>query len=343
MVWHAHEMIYGYAFAVLAGFLLTAIRNWTDIPTIRGSRLFAVFLLWALARCSSLIPGQSAMIIAGIWDGLFAVSLGLALAAPILQAKQWRQLGIIGKVLVLMIGNGLYYLGVTTILPDGIRIGLFLGLYTILSLIFVLARRVIPMFMARALDKTVQVKNYSWVDGSSLPLFVAFVIADVFLQSAVWTAWLALALCVVHGVRLWGWHLPGLWKKPLLWVLYVAYAWLVFGFSLKWAVWAMDVSPSLAIHAWATGGIGLMTLGMMARVSLGHTGRNVLEPPALVCPLFLIMVGSACLRVLFPLLWPALERLWVGLSQALWFAAFSLFVILYAPMLLQPSLESEED
>jgi len=343
MVWHAHEMIYGYTFAVLAGFLLTAIRNWTDIPTIRGGRLFAVFLLWALARCSSLLPGQSALILAGMLDGLFAVFLCLALAAPILQAKQWPQLGIIGKVLVLMIGNALYYLGIAAILPNGVQVGLSLGLYTILSLIFVLARRVLPMFLARALGQTVQVKNHSWVDGSSLPLFVAFVIADLFLESAVWAAWLALALCAVHGLRLWGWYRPGLWQKPLLWVLYVAYAWIVFGFGLKWAVWAVDISPSLAIHAWATGGIGLMTLGMMARVSLGHTGRNVLEPPTLVGPLFLIMVGSACLRVLFPLFWPALEHLWVGCSQGLWIAAFSLFVILYAPILLQPSLESEED
>jgi len=343
MVWHAHEMIYGYAFAVIAGFLLTAIRNWTDIPTIRGSRLVAVFLLWALARVSLLLPGQWALILAGISDVLFAVSLCLALATPILQAKQRRQLGIIGKVLALMIGNILFYLGIPNVLPDGIRIGLSLGLYTILSLIFVLARRVIPMFMARALGKTVQVKNYSWVDISSLPLFLAFVIADVFLQSAVWTAWLSLALCGVHGVRLWGWHLPGLWQKPLLWVLYAAYAWLVVGFGLKWAVWAADVSPYLAVHAWATGGIALMTLGMMARVSLGHTGRNVLEPPTLVGPLFLIMVGSALFRVLFPLLWPSLEHLWIGCSQSLWIVAFSFFVILYGPILLQPSLESEED
>jgi uncharacterized protein involved in response to NO len=125
------------------------------------------------------------------------------------------------------------------------------------------------------------------------------------------------------------------WKKPLLWVLYLAYGALVGGFALKAAVFVLHVSPSLAVHAFTVGSIGMMTLGMMARVSLGHTGRNVLNPPVGVFWMCAVLFLAAIVRVLFPLVDPSSFVVWIGLSQAFWIFAFTLFLYVYSPMLVQ--------
>jgi len=138
-----------------------------------------------------------------------------------------------------------------------------------------------------------------------------------------------------------GWHTKGLWHKPLLWVLYLAYGWIVLGFALKVSAFAFGISPFLAIHAFAVGGIGMMTMGMMARVSLGHTGRDVLEPPSALFWIFAILFMGTVIRVIFPLLNPVHYILWIGLSQVLWMISFSVFLMLYLPILVSPRIDGK--
>jgi len=198
---------------------------------------------------------------------------------------------------------------------------------------------VIPFFIERGCDTPVQLTYRAWLDVAILACYLLFAIAEIFVSSAILSALLAGALVILNLVRLWDWHTPGIWRKPLLWVLYVAYLWITFGFLLKAGTLLGGLSPSLAVHAFTVGGIGMMTLGMMARVSLGHTGRNVFDPPRVVNGMFLLLGAAAVVRVLLPLLDFGHYTQWILLSQWLWMAAFALFVLVYAPILVKPRID----
>lgn len=341
MFWHAHEMIYGYVLVVIAGFLLTAVRNWTGIQTLHGLPLQLLLLFWLLARIVSLVSGPQALIVAMIMDNAFIVFLSAALTWPLIQAKLWKNIGLISKIYFFLIGNVIYSLGLLGVFADGQRIGIYIGLYMILSLILVLSRRVVPMFTERGVGYPVTLKNYLWVDIACFLLFLGFAISDIFLAVPALTAWFAAILCILHSIRLWGWYTHGIWNKPLLWVLYLAYAWIIFGFGLKFTAFMVDISPFLAIHAFAVGGIGMMTLGMMSRISLGHTGRNIMQPPSGVSLMFGTLFCGAFVRIVFPLMFAGHYLLWIAISQALWIAAFILFLYLYAPILIRPRIDGK--
>ena len=331
--WHAHEMIYGYALAVIAGFLLTAVRNWTNIQTLHGLPLQILILLWTLARVLALMPGSQALIASVLLDNLFIIYLSVALTVPVVRARLWKNMGVISKLYFFLIGNVIYALGLFGMFYDGQRIGLFIGLYMILSLILVLSRRVMPMFIERGVGYAVSLNNRRWVDIACFLLFLVFAIVDIFFSQPALTAWLAAILCLLHSIRLWGWYTHGIWSKPLLWILYLAYAWVILGFALKFAAFMTGISPSLAVHAFTVGGIGMMTLGMMSRISLGHTGRDINQPPSGVGLMFLLLCASAVVRVIFPLISVEHYQLWVGISQGLWIAVFALFLYLYTHIL----------
>jgi uncharacterized protein involved in response to NO len=137
-------------------------------------------------------------------------------------------------------------------------------------------------------------------------------------------------------MRLAGWYRPGLMRMPMLWVLFLAYVALVLGFALKAGVYLFGLSPMPALHAFTYGGIGLFTLGMMVRVTLGHTGRNIQEPPAVVPLMFVLLVAGALVRVLMPLLDPVHPSFWIAVAGCLWVLPFAMFLASFLPMLLQP-------
>ncbi len=339
MRWHAHEMIYGYALAVIAGFLLTAVRNWTNIQTIHGRPLQLLLLLWVLARITSLFSGLDALMIGSVLNDLFIIFLSVALTAPLVRAKMWKNMGVVSKIYFLLVGNVIYSLGMLGLFPGGQQIGIYIGLYMILSLVLVLSRKVMPMFIKNGVGYAVSLKNYLWVDILCFLLFLAFAISDIFFVYPALTACLAACLCVLHIIRLWGWYTHGIWSKPLLWVLYLAYVWIIIGFGLKSAAFMTGISPYLAVHAFSIGGIGMMTLGMMSRVSLGHTGRNIMQPPQGLGLVFSALFFGVSIRVIFPLLFGGHHLLWVGISQAFWMASFALFLYIYAPILLRPRID----
>ncbi|MBU0655258.1 MAG: NnrS family protein [Gammaproteobacteria bacterium] len=345
ITWHAHEMVFGYAVAIAAGFLLTAIRNWTGVQTLHGRPLLALAGVWVLARA---LPFSGLPLAAvAVVDMLFLVSLLAAVAYPIIRAKQWQQAGIVGSVALLLLADGIFYLGLLGVWPTGIQTGLYAAFYLVLVLVMVVGRRVIPFFIERGLGCPFTAQNRAWIDRSVLLLFLLFAVADlVFMVTALpaaayASAGLALLQAGIHGLRLWGWHHPHIWKKPLLWVLYLAYIWLVAGFLLKFLAVAAGVSPMLGVHAFAYGGIAVITVGMMARVTLGHTGRNVFEPPMVVSIIFQLLLLGAAVRVLAVWLLPQFHAIWILTAQLLWINAFALFLWKYAPMLLRPRVDGQ--
>lgn len=336
--WHGHTLIFGYAMAVIAGFLLTAVRNWTGVQTARGPALLVLAGLWLGGRVAALF-GDPGLVIMALFDLAFTLWLLTALARPIRKARQWAQLAVIGKVALLGASNGLFYLGAFDLLDGGQYLGLYSGVYLVLSLVLMMGRRVIPFFIERGLDSAFTPVNRIWLDRLALLLLLAFWLVEVFLQWSRVAAGLAAGLAVAHGVRWAGWHTPALWRKPLLWVLMLAYGWIVIGFALRALAGFTPLGPEAALHAFTYGGIGLMTLGMMTRVALGHTGRNVFDPPRILGVLFAFLTIGALVRVAGPLLWPALNPIWMGASQVLWIAAFGGFTMVYAPMLVRPRID----
>ncbi len=341
IAWHGHEMVFGYSIAIIAGFLLTAVKNWTGVQTIKSLPLAMLVLTWLLARTLPLLNSALFFEWAALLDILFLLGLIIAILHPIAKVKQWRQLLIVSILTLFLAANILYYLGVFHIVNQGISWGLFSGVYLIMALIFTLARRVMPFFIERGVGYQVQLKNWSFIDSSSLLFLAALWIVDVFLKQALLTALLSFILVLLHSVRLWGWYTKGIWKKPLLWVLFLGYSMFVLGFALK-AINFFNLYPtSIPLHAFTYGGIGLMTLGMISRISLGHTGRNINEPPKVLIWVFLSLFIGALVRVIMPIIMPSAYLHIIGLAQALWIIAFVLFLSSYLMIFIKPRVDGQ--
>lgn len=339
--WHAHEMLFGYTLAVIAGFLLTAVRNWTGLQTLHGAPLLLLAGLWLLARVMPFVPHAQAIPVMAVLDLMFNALLCIALLHPIVKVRQWKHMAIWTKVLLLLVANAMFYLGIFNQLDGGSRLGLYTALYLILSLIMLMSRRVIPFFIEKGVGYPVNLVNYRWLDLSSLVLMLVFIIVEVFVVLPEYAAITAAALAILHALRLAGWYTHGIWKKPLLWSLYLGYAWVIAGFALKALSYWSTVNPMLAIHAFVYGGIGMITLGMMARVSLGHTGRDVFNPPRVLWLLFALLFIGTFVRVVMPLLTSGSYAMWIMYAQWLWMAAFSGFVVIYTPMLVKGRVDGK--
>lgn len=334
--WHAHEMIYGYTIAVISGFLLTATTNWTNRQTITGISLLILFLFWLLVRLLPFIPFYQNIAIMFLLETVFFVMLIVGLARPVIQAKQWKQLPVMLPVILLAFTNALFYMGQLELLIDGTRMGLFGGFYLILTLVFVMGRRVIPFFIEKGVDDDFKAVNYLWLDVVIVPLFVAYAISEVLMLDTTIITVLAAMLFLLNVIRLLGWYTHSVWKKPLLWSLLLANLFITLGFALRFSSYFTEIPTTLVLHSYAVGGIALITLGMMSRVALGHTGRNVFDPPKSVQWILILSLFAVIFRVVLPLLMTSEYTLWILVSQVFWIAAFVLFVKVYAVMLLVP-------
>jgi len=337
--WHAHEMLYGFAFAVIAGFLLTAVKNWTGIQTLHGRPLMGLLACWAIARGVMLIA-PAHVLLAAIFDLLFNLWLIAAVAQPIIKVKQWRQLGVLSKVIFLTIGNIAFYTQALGLTSHGAHAALWIGLLLNVSLIMVISRRILPMFIERGVKEEVTLKNSAWIDRLLMVCLAALLINILTVNLEVINVVLGLTIAISAGFRLWRWHTPGIWQVPLLWSFYCG-LWLInLGFLLYALSFISATTPViLATHCWAIGGIGVITLAMMARVSLGHTGRNIHTPPRSVVWVFGLVILATVSRVLLPIVLPEYYRLSVMLAASGWMAAFGLFCITYWPILSKPRID----
>ncbi len=339
--WHAHEMIYGYALAVVAGFLLTASRNWTGVQTLKGKKLMALVVLWLLAR---VLLFFDVILVAAIVDVAFNFGLALAIFFPVFKVRQWRQKGVLAILFLFSVLNLMFYLQALGFIDDGIRLSIYGGLYLLVILIFIMARRVVPMFTRNGVDTEVSMKNYKIVDKMFSPLLFVFTLvelADVASLEIV-QAFLALALFVLTSVRLCGWFSKAIWGKALVWSLHLSMWSIALGFLLVFCSHSFGLSKYLAIHAFAYGGVGTITLAMMSRVAYGHTGRNLHQPPKYIFFGFVLMVIGTVVRVVLPIIMPLYFIRLIIISQALWVVAFTIFIVLYAPILIKPRVDGKE-
>lgn len=342
VLWHGHEMVFGYALAVVAGFLLTAVRNWTGIQTLRGTPLILLVLLWLLARLVPFVGSDTLLPLMMALDLAFNTGLCLAILHPIIKGGHHKSLGVWFVLVALTVSNLLFYLGLLGQVANGAQTGLQSGLYFVIFLILLLGRRVLPMFITNGVGYPVTLTNRRWLDISCLLLMLLFIVVEVFVPQPALASLCAGLLFLLHAIRISGWYTAGIWKKSLLWVLYLAYGWIIVGFAIVAVAYPFGFNPKIALHAFAYGGIGLMTIGMMARVSLGHTGRNVAAPPAILTWAFMLLLIGCLSRVVMPVIIPGWHMGWIVTAQGVWIAAFALFVSRYAVMWLQPRIDGRD-
>ncbi len=338
-LWHAHEMLYGYATAVIAGFLLTSVRNWTGLATPTGAPLAVLAALWLAARILLVYPPGSTGALAALVDLSFLPALMLAVGIPLARRAKWQNTGLLGILALMACGNGVAHFAMRTGDQILARRGLDIGLYAVLLLIIILGGRVIPFFIRGALPGAVP-KSRPVLEVASITVFVAAAIAGIGGAPAAITAALAAIAATLHALRLAGWYSKQLWREPLLWVLYLGYAWLVVGLSLI-AGTAFDLVPrSSAVHAFTAGTISVTTLGMMARVALGHSGRPLQAAPLTVWAFYLVNLAAVC-RVAGPWLLPGKAVALITVSGGLFTMSALCFVSMYAPILIKPRIDGK--
>ena len=323
-LWHAHEMLFGFVLAVLAGFLLTAGQNWSGQPTPKGVYLAALAGLWVAGRVLVLLPWGW---LAAVVNVAFPLAVATALAVPLYRARNQRNYLFVGLLVLLACAQLVVHLNALGTLRIPNWAGIALGLNVMLVVLSVMAGRVIPMFTNNAIPKAKAVRH-PWVEKLALALVLLITIADGLQISGAWFALMAVLAMLAHLARLWLWQPWKTLKTPLVWVLHLAYAWVPL-YLLFRAMAAMDwVSASVAYHALTTGAIGGMIIGMMTRTAMGHTGRKLFAGMTEVA-CYLLVAFAAAVRVFVPLFNPALVGDAVFVSAVLWSSGFALYAFRY--------------
>ena len=338
ITWHGHEMVFGYAVAVIAGFLLTAVRNWTGVPTPTGGLLALLVALWLAGRLAALLPALLPREWIAAIDLAFLPALALSLSGPLLRRPQPGQVVFLPLLLGLTAANAMVHLQMLGITAVTARPGLYFAVDLIVLIIAVVGGRVLPFFTQRGVGAAP--RRWPAVEWAVWGTTGAVALVDVFALAPAVAIPICAAGAVAHAVRLAGWYDRRIWGVPLLWVLHLGYGWLAVGFALKAAVAAGLLIPMVGLHALTVGGIGVLTLGMMARVALGHTGR-ALQASAPMAVAFALINAAAAARALFAAALPAWYAQTILLAGALWLAAFAIFVAEFDAILLRPRVDGQ--
>lgn len=337
---HAHEMLFGFTQAVIVGFLFTAVGNWTGRPTPRGAALAAIAALWGAGRVLALTPWGWAAAAANV---AFPVAAAVGIGIPLWRSRNKRNYFFVGLLLVMALAAAVVHLALLGVVALPGWVGIRVALDVVLLIMAIMGGRVIPMFtnngmrMIQGAPPTNARRN-DRLEQVALGSLIALPCADLVpLPDAAMIPLLALA-AVAHAARLALWEPWKTGRNPLVWVLHVAYAWIVVHLALRALGLAELVPPTVATHALTIGAIGGLTLGMMTRTARGHTGRPLLADRWEVTA-YLLVIVAALVRVFGPLVVPV-GYLWtVGLSALAWSAAFGLYALRYWPVLTRPRLD----
>ncbi|MCC7259487.1 MAG: NnrS family protein [Alphaproteobacteria bacterium] len=335
-IWHGHEMVFGFVAAAIAGFLLTAIPNWTGCPPVSGVRLAGLFAIWLLGRIGfwtmDAIPWLH-------WVGAAFFPALVALKAPVLiRAGKYRNMAFIPLLLLLFACDMISLRGLETGDSAFAAQGLLAAACIITLMVAIIGGRVIPGFTRNALihrNIPQNIRSFLWLDRLCIGGGVLFAITTVFPFWEPLSAAVALSAGVAHFIRLSFWQGWKSLRDPLVWVLHAGYIWLPVGMTLSGLSHLGLVDHFIALHALTSGMMGIMILAIMSRASLGHTGRK-LEASPVMAGGYLCVLTAVVLRTLIPLTGIVDTATCLKWSALLWMAGFSLFVVVYAPILLRP-------
>lgn len=329
--WHVHEMLYGYVPAIVTGFLLTAIPNWTGQLPLQGRPLGGLVIVWALGRLAVALSDPLGWRAAAMADASYLFLLAGLTAREIIGGRNWRNLKVLGPVLILGLGNAAFHIEAQR---GGADYSIRIGVAAVLALLMLVGGRVVPSFTHNALKRG----GHARMPAS----FGAFDVASMLISIAALAVWTVapfgratsaalITAGVLQGARLARWKGASAFRDRLVFVLHAAYTFVPLGFLLAGCA-AIDLLPVTAgLHAWMVGAVGLMTLAVMTRASLGHTGRQ-LRASAATQALYVMVIFAAFAR-----LGAALEIRWGAVllwaAALAWSAGFAGFAVVYGPML----------
>jgi len=343
ITWHAHEMIFGFAGAAIAGFLLTSVPVWTGRPALAGARLAAFAGLWLAGRFAVFFAAAlpSAWVAAAI-DSAFFATLALAIGIPIFNSRSRRNYAFPLIAATLAFANLLTHAGAMGLWPEAAAAGMRLAVGCVVIVVATIGGRLVPLFTRAAIKRegaTQEVAYLPWADTATAPLVGAFVIADTLAPGTPVSALLALVAGAVIALRTRGWALRFALHDPLLWSMHVAYLWIPTGLVAIGASAFSDAVPrNIALHALTTGAIGGMILAIMTRVALGHTGRPFRAPRGIALA-YCLVLAAALARTIAPLLLPSAMGSLLLISGASWIGAFATFLAVYTPYLISPRVD----
>lgn len=337
-LWHAHEMLFGFVMAAVAGFALTAVATWTGRPPVHGPSLAWLLLAWLAGRAAMLWAMALPAGLRVALDLLFPVLLTLVFAREVIAGGSRRNLPLVGVIGLLAVLNLGYHLGTLGLLPGFARPSIYLSMHLVLLLITVIAGRIVPSFTANWLRARGHARLPA-AGGALEPLVILATlgtgIAASLAPGSNVAGGLAFVAALLHGLRLARWRGLATTSEPLVPVLHLAYAWFPVGYALLGAVsFAAWLPPTAAIHALAMGVIGSMILAVTTRVALGHTGR-----PLRAAPLTVLAYGVFMLAVVARVLGPFSDGAylaWIDAAAAGWVVSFALFSWVYWPILTGP-------
>ncbi len=338
--WHVHEMVFGFLPCVIAGFILTAIPNWTDRPPLCGLPLALLFTVWVAGRMSMACPWMPSLL-ATIIDSSFLLALAGVIWREIIAGQVWERAPIGILISVYALANILFHIFVLgnhdTDLAPRVALGLLMVLLTLIG------GRITPSFTEDFLDEAgikKQPASFSPLDGIAILFVIVAAIAWMAQPHYMITGWLLIAAGSANVIRLSRWHGWRTWREPLVLILHMGYGWLALsliilgGSILEWGLPASD-----AIHALTTGAVGTMTLAVMTRATLGHTGR-LKHAGTFTVLIYLLVNLGAILRLLAPTI-EGSTTLILGMATLGWSGAYLLFAVVYGPFLLKPNLDNE--
>ena len=324
LLWHGHEMLFGFAGALVAGFLLTAVAEWTKRPTTTPFTLLLLVAVWLIARIGFLLPAFIPYTPTAILDSTFFLLLAIMVAIPILRARNYRNLFVIPLLLTFTLADVLFHLGVTGRLPLAPYQVLVWVIDLLTLLMLVIGGRVIPFFTSRRLAG-VRIVRWPLLDWSVNGGGLVLLLVDIIVPSSRLLGGLSLIVAVLAIIRLAVWRPWRTLREPMLWVLHLGYLWLAVGIALRGvALFSSSFAEITALHALTVGALGSLSIGMMTRVPLGHTGRPIAAGPVMAVVFFLPTLAAVLRLMNLPD--------WLPLAASFWTLAFAVYFLHFLPV-----------
>jgi uncharacterized protein involved in response to NO len=338
MLWHAHEMLYGFAIAVIVGFLLTAGRAWTGLPTPRGAALGALAGLWLAARLAAVAAPYP---VYAVLDVALLPTIAAIFGTVLVRARNWRNLPLAGILVLLSLANLCFHLTLTGVLHQHSPLqALHAALGLIVLVECVIAGRVIPNFTANA-TPGLQIAPRPRLGWAAFGATAVALLLWIGLPAHPVTAAVLLLAAGLHWWRQWHWRPDVTLRRPILWILHLSYAWIGLGLLLLGLAQAGWISGSAGLHALAIGATGGLIIGMITRTARGHTGRPLQVSRAETIA-YLLVMGAAVARVLLPLVAPQWFTGALLAAALAWSAAFAIYLFIYTPWLVRTRLDGKD-
>ena len=333
-IWHSHEMLFGFVSAAIAGFLLTAIPNWTGCKPIANTQLIILFTIWLLGRISfwtmEFIP------LFYHFDLLFFPALSFMIASVLIKAGKLRNLIFLVILFLLFLCNLTIHYGIYSENYEISHIGTIVTLYLISVMIAIIGGRIIPNFSRMVLKKdnrNQNIRSIKLLDISSIATIFLMALFEIIQFNGLITGYLAITISFLHLSRMFLWQGWKVYYSPILWILHIGYLFLPIGFLLKGLGELSIIDNIIYIHVLTVGMMGIMIIAVMSRVSLGHTGRKLHVSKTTILAYICIF-----LSVLFRSIIPIIDLIDYDLSQkisaSLWLIGFTLFTVVYLPILI---------